>query len=408
MKLLNKYITLGLLVSLLGLAACGGNGESNNGNNTTTTDTSKTTTDSAKTDKKDTPVVSNVKPDAAITAKAHLMAGIDLPEKGGMDDLFATAEAQEHFKLLNKSWQQLEDNRLSKIRPWRDQEIGHINKEKHNLFYPFSGPDFLNAFLYFPNCDNYIMFGLEPIGELPNFDIKNKKYLKNYLYRSREALAELLKRNYFITSFMSGDLNTATMKGVLPLMSIFLSRTGSKIVKVERIVFDTNGNRKVVPITVPTDKNRTLLHIEFLAKGKANSQHIYYFGSDIQEKFVKQKKHFIDFIKSFDNKITLTKSASYLPHYEIFTTIRNIILDESSAVLQDDTGVPYRYYKKRGWNVQLYGKYAAPVSDFKSGYQPALRDAFKTDKTVKKLNFTYGYHWKTDNTSLLFCQKPKK
>ncbi|OJJ16553.1 hypothetical protein BKI52_32070 [marine bacterium AO1-C] len=406
MKLLQKYITLGLLVGMLGFTACD---SQQSGKETGTDTTSTAKTDSTKTDSTSkTEVVSNVKPDAALTAKAYLMAGLDIDDKGGMDALFTSPEGQEHIKLLSESWNQLDQNRLNKIRPWRDQEIGHLNKEQHNLFYPFSGPDFLNAFLYFPNCDNYLMFGLEPIGELPTFKADDKKFMKQYFYRSREALAELLKRNYFITSYMSGDLNTASLKGVLPLMSIFLARTGSKIVKVERIVFDTQGNRKIVPITVPTDKDRTLLHIEFIGKGKTKSQNIYYFGSDIQEKFVEKKKHFIDFIKSFDKKITLTKSASYLPHYEIFTTIRNIILDESSAVLQDDTGVPYSYYKKQGWNVQLYGKYARPVSDFKSGYQADLRNAFQTDKTVKKLDFTYGYHWKTDNTSLLFCQKPKK
>jgi len=406
MKLLQKYIALGLLVGTLGFTAC----DSKQGGNETGTDTANTTkTDTTKVDSTTTSeVTSDVKPDAALTAKAYLMAGLDIDDKGGMDDLFASPEGQEHIKLLSESWNQLDKSRLSKIRPWRDQEIGHLNKEQHNLFYPFSGPDFLNAFLYFPNCDNYLMFGLEPIGELPTFKADDKKFMKQYFYRSREALAELLKRNYFITSFMSGDLNTASLKGVLPLMSIFLARTGSKIVKVERIVFDTEGNRKVVPITVPTDKDRTLLHIEFIGEGKTKSQNIYYFGSDIQEKFVEKKKHFVNFIKSFDKKIALIKSASYLPHYEIFTTIRNIILDETTAVLQDDTGVPYSYYKKQGWNVQLYGKYAAPVSDFKSGYQADLRDAFKTDKTVKKLDFTYGYHWKTDNTSLLFCQKPKQ
>ena len=407
MKLLQKYIALGLLVGALGFTAC----DNSQGGKENNTDTSKTTaTDTTKTNETNNnngEVASDIKPNAELTAKAYLMAGLNIDDKGGLDDVFASNEAKEHIKLLSDSWNQLDQSRLNKIRPWRDQEVGHLNKEQHNLFYPFSGPDFLNAFLYFPNCENYLMFGLEPIGELPDLKAGDKKFRKQYFYRSREALAELLKRNYFITSYMSGDLNTATVKGVLPLMSIFLARTGSKIVKVERIVFDTEGNRKVVPITVPTDKDRTLLHIEFIAKGKSKSQNIYYFGSDIQEKFVKKKKHFIDFIKSFDKKIALTKSASYLPHYEIFTTIRNIILDETTAVLQDDTGVPYSYYKKRGWKVQLYGKYAAPVSDFKSGYQADLRKAFQTDSSVKKLNFTYGYHWKTDNTSLLFCQKQK-
>ena len=37
------------------------------------------------------------------------------------------------------------------------------------LFYPFSGPDFLHAFQFYPNANEYILLALEEVGTIPDF-----------------------------------------------------------------------------------------------------------------------------------------------------------------------------------------------------------------------------------------------
>lgn len=349
------------------------------------------------------PAEPEVEIDQAATARAFIMAGVELDNKADYDSILNSPEVQTHYKEFNEGWANLETTRLSKIRTWREEELAKFNNEPHNLFYPFSGPDFLNAYEFFPNCDNYLMFGLEPDGKLE--DIQNLP--PGYLKQIRSALAEIFQRNYFITSYMSGDL---WGKGVLPLLNIFLARTNNQIVDIKRFYLERDGDGTPQLFDLEdeeTGKGKLSgIMVEFLNKGKSKSQKIYYFGTDVADDKMQQKMGLVKFIRSFDNKMTFIKSASYILFNENFKITRDLVL-ETQMVLQDDTGVPYRVYKEKGWNVQLYGKYARPVADFQSyTYQSDLKQAFDEATNVKTLNFTYGYHWKTDNSSVLLSTPP--
>jgi hypothetical protein len=82
-------------------------------------------------------------------------------------------------------------------------------------------------------------------------------------------------------------------------------------------------------------------------------------------------------------------------------------LEDTNIIFQDDTGVPYRDYVAAGnWDIKLYGKYARPIADFGNyTFQPDLRDAFKDSSKVTRINFPYGYHWRSDNASLLVARR---
>jgi len=387
-----------LLVSLglmLGLFACGGD---------SSTKTDEQNTDGTKTEETTAEEKPTVKVNDMATIRAKIMAGVKVENPGKYDSLIQSASTQQHYKEFNEQWSKLDEKRLSKIGPWRDKELADLNEAEHNLFYPFSGPDFLNAYTFFPNCDNYLMFGLEPNGKL--VDLENMP--PNYLNSLRNALAEIFERNYFITSYMSGEL---WGKGVLPVINIFMARTNNQIVDMKRFYLDKEGK----PVYFELEDEKTGkgklegIMIEFLNEKKTKPQRVYYFGTDVKDDKMQSKMELVTFIKSFPSKITFIKSASYILHNTDFAVMRNIVLDETSAILQDDTGIRYDVLKEKGWNINLYGKYARPVADFGGyTYQPALRDAFQATKDVKPLEFTFGYHWKTDNTSLMLCKKTAK
>lgn len=342
--------------------------------------------------------------DEVATARAKIMAGVELKNKNGYDSILNLPSTIEHYKQFNESWAKLDETRLSKIRKWRESELRKLNSEKHNLFYPFSGPDFLNAYEFFPNCDNYILFGLEPNGQL--VDIKNMP--PDYLVSLRRALNEIFQRNYFITSFMGNKL---WGKGVLPIINIFMARTGNQLVDMKRFYLKSDGTPVFFDINdTKTDKNRVEgIMIEFLNEDKNKSQKVFYFGTDVEDSKMANKMELVTFIKSFPDKIAFMKSASYILQNTNFKTMLNLVLDETSSVLQDDTGVPYREFVSHGWDIQLYGKYARPVADFGGyTYQGDMAKAFQEKAAqVKPLDFTFGYHWTTDNSSVLLCTKKK-
>jgi len=342
--------------------------------------------------------------DTTTNSIAQLLAAVPISSKG-FETISNEAVSKKHYLEFEKSWNVLKDKRLTKIKKWQTRELAEWKTNTYNLFYPFSGPDFLNAFELFPNADNYLMFGLEQIGDLPTKDKLKGWYLDAYLTGVRNGLSEIFSRNYFITSRMSGALN-GQVKGVLPILSVFLARTGNEIMSIQKVYLQKDGRALDKPFQDNSLQLFSGVHIIFKNSNRELTQHIYYFSVDVSDAPLLYKTELLKFIKDMPQKVTLVKSASYLLHTNNFMTIRQLIIDESIAVLQDDTGVPYKYFPASAWDLQLYGKYAKPIADFNYGYQPDLNQKFVTDAAqVKPIDFTFGYHWWTDNSSILYFKR---
>ena len=61
------------------------------------------------------------------------------------------------------------------------------------------------------------------------------------------------------------------------------------------------------------------------------------------------------------------------------------------SVFQDDSGIPYKFFKADEWTISLYGKYSKPIKAFNYGFQPDLDKAYKAG-SVPPLPFSFGYH----------------
>ena len=107
------------------------------------------------------------------------------------------------------------------------------------------------------------------------------------------------------------------------------------------------------------------------------------------------------YLNNLDPKCTsFLKSATYLMHKSYFSIIRNTVLNKSVMVLQDDSGISYKFYDKAKWEISLFGTYTAPISMFKEHYEADLFEAYK--KVSKPINFRYGYNQKSN---LLLARK---
>jgi len=70
--------------------------------------------------------------------------------------------------------------------------------------------------------------------------------------------------------------------------------------------------------------------------------------------------------------------------------VRNIILANSFTVMQDDTGIPFRFYDQNKWNIRFYGVYTQPIALFGTRGQADLRAAVAGKE--KPIKFRYGYN----------------
>ena len=91
-----------------------------------------------------------------------------------------------HKQQSDKIWTDIKKSRLNKMSDWFKQEFAGKVKDSITLFYPFSGPDFMHSYTFFPNSHVYIFAAIEDVGDVPQLNKWNKSevlgYIKNLQY----------------------------------------------------------------------------------------------------------------------------------------------------------------------------------------------------------------------------------
>jgi hypothetical protein len=293
--------------------------------------------------------------------------------------------------------------RLGKMKNWANREF-QKNKSTTTLFYPFSGPDFLNANILYPNADQYIMIGLEPVGSLPEICNMPPDSVNDYLNEIDDSMKDIFRRSYFITSTMKNEMKTTKVNGTIPLIVLFIRRTGHHIISAQRIGVNSEGKLQIIDSMRNKENIVPGIKIDFVSLPEERIQSVYYFSTDISDKGLEKNHGFVDFLSQLPPSNTFIKAASFLMHYNGFKKIRSLIFDISSTILQDDSGIAFRYFDKSKWDIKLYGKYSKPKNEFSNISEPDLEKAYK-HTLFRPLPFNLGYNWGTDHTSLLYAVK---
>lgn len=334
-----------------------------------------------------------------LNSASRLMAGLS-PMHPGHFDLAQSAAWKEHSAAMQAGWAQVRAKRVAAMESWRNDEVSKSCPVGRTLLYPFSGPDFFNAYWLFPECETYVMFGLEHIGEIPDLDAMSERDLARLMADVRAATSDLFQRNYFITENMTRQLYTAQLRGVVPLFMISMAMSGVEILRLAPhelgpVVAGGNADADDAA-TAPTVK-RSLrkpkgIAIEFRAPGSPTVRRLIYYTVDASNSSMAKYPGFLAFLKKFGPTTTLVKSASYLLHTREFTRLRATLLNVSQFLVQDDSGLPYKMLVSRGWRFQLHGTYAVPIPPFEGAFQPALQAAYRKQQP-EPLPFEFGYHY---------------
>jgi len=142
------------------------------------------------------------------TATAQILAGITpTPLDPALKRLIESEAFKDHQQWMSTSWNQVR-HRIQTMETWRSHEIKIPSAQKKNLLYPFSGPDLLNAYIFFPDHARYIFFSLERPGTLPDLESVTTAQFSKLLQDVRSAFRDIFELNYFITSYMTKQLMT--------------------------------------------------------------------------------------------------------------------------------------------------------------------------------------------------------
>ena len=348
----------------------------------------------------------NIEFNRRATATAQILAGISPnPPDPALKRLVDTDAFKEHQQWMTSSWNQV-SHRIQTMDAWRSQEIKVPGAQKKTLLYPFSGPDFVNAYTFFPDHARYVFFSLERPGTLPDLESVTLVQFGKMLQDVRSAFHDIFERNYFITSYMAKQLTTPWIRGTVPVMATMMALMNRRIIRIEPLDLFPDLTRAY---DVPDAKRPPVLmravRVEFANPNGAGAQQLYYVSLDATDKALDYYPEFLSWVSQYKPATLLLKSASYLLHDNQFSKTRTMLLDSADVVVQDDTGIPYRYISQEPWQVKLYGRYHKPIKPMKYGYQKDLEAAYISRPEQAPLPFPFGYHWRGQQSGLIVAHR---
>ena len=316
---------------------------------------------------------------ASLDDSARLFAG--LPVTGPLAAFTQDPRWQGHAAAMDKAWKTKEYFQLGPIATWMSSHADEYYRSAGTMYYMFSGPDFLYAYAFFPNASTYILAGLEPVGQVPDLTRMNADTLNANLGALRNSMSTLLITHYFVTEEMKSELGRSNLSGTAPIIYVFLARLGCTVLDTTYIHSPAEG-----------------VKITFARNGR--SQTVYYFKTDLSG----GGSSFLHWCAGHGVGVSLIKAASYLMHGEGFAGVRNFLLNHSTCIVQDDSGVPLRSFGKN-WQLEFYGRFIPHGEKFGKYDQQALAEIYHHSPPPPELGFAFGYWWQAERGLLILARR---
>ena len=327
---------------------------------------------------------------------ARFLAGLPPSADSPLTPLTRDPAWQHHARFFDAAFAQLEQRQLSKIRAWSDANLA---APRPTMFYMFSGPDFLYANAFYSKATTYVLSALEAPGSVPDLTKLPRDGVGAALYNVERSLGSILSFSFFITKQMKVDLRAGELNGTLPVLYVFLARSGKTIRNVSPVAVNDKGTAYFANENAGPNAVRGVRIV--FAGSDGVEKTLYYFSTDLSNPGVKASG-FLKFCATLAPGNSLIKSASYLLHSGNFSSVRDFILANSATVIQDDSGIPLADYSPRKWRFFPFGRYAGPIAEFPGKYQESYAELFER---AQPIDFGIGYRWRSHESNLLLAVK---
>ncbi len=343
------------------------------------------------------PSAPNATPEWDATAK--FLAGYPLPPGSPLFRLQESPDGQAHATAFEKMWARYNEHYFSPMRAWAAAELAPRIPATAPLYYFFSGPDALGALAFFPSATDYLLGGLEPVGNLPEPLGLPQDRLAPALGNLRESTDVILNYGHFITKEMKSDLTTSEFRGVLPVLMTFLAMTGGEVLDVSFFGVEKNGMVRETGRIPAGEGVLPGVRITFRRDALSVPQRIHYVQANVADDSL--SSGLMVWAAGFGKGNVYLKAASYLLHESSFSKIRAFLMAQAVSVLQDDSGIPLSYFMNGDWRCLFFGTYSGTLDIFNKYEQPKLAEAMRLQ--ASPLPFGTGYKWRLGESNLLLA-----
>jgi hypothetical protein len=324
---------------------------------------------------------------------ARFLAGMPPAADSPLAALAKDGSWQQHARTFDSAFQRVDQSQLARIRNWSSS---HVANPSPTVFYFFSGPDFLYANAFYPKAKTYVMAGLEPVGTVPDLAAM-RGAVGGELARLRHSLNTILSVSFFITKNMKSELRAGRVNGALPILYVFLVRSGYTIRDVTPVSVAADGTLQVGGDAARSGPAPGIKIVFAGSDGEART--LYYFSTNLADDGVKNS-NFLKFCETLAPGDGFIKSASYLLHSGGFNKVRDFLLANDAAMIQDDSGIRLTYYDPQKWDLQPFGRYLGPIGIFPGRHQPKYSELFKKSRPI---DFGIGYRHRPAESNLLLA-----
>jgi len=336
--------------------------------------------------------------------QAKFLVGIPVAETSPLAPLQQTAFYREHAAGFEKLWSRYNQNYFSPMRLWSLVELAPRISTELPVIYFFGGPDALAVRALYPDASDYILGGLEPVGSMPPPESLDGPRVQAALGNLRKSTEVILSYGHFITKDMKAEFEVTDFRGVLPVMMAFLAMSGSEVLDVSYFGVDAAGRTEEYGTTY-RGGNDVLpgVRITFRTDALAPPRRIHYVQANVADDVLASNGAATDWAAGFGPGNVYLKAASYLMHETYFSRIRKFLLERGQSVVQDDSGIPLKFFRDGSWRLWFFGNYTGTLDTFKRHWQQEMADAFKAEGAP--LPFGTGYKWRLGESNLLLAVK---
>ncbi len=322
---------------------------------------------------------------ATPTDVAAFLAGRPVAHGSRLSRIQQTGEYRAFSRDSLNKWKLRTSKRVSDQNIWQAQHIFPVVGKAKTLVYPFGGPDLLYAMAMFPETSHYVLLGLEPVGGLPDLENADPGAVIASLDRHALSVNTQLLHGYFITKDMKTDFSNGPLQGVTPIL---LTALGLEHARIDGIQNTSAGGKPAV-------------QIDFTLPGTGRKSVTYVSGDLSNGGFRGGYESWLSSVGS--GSVAYFKAASYLMQDSGFSAAKNWVLGNCRAVVQDDSGIPYKAFDQAQWDIHLFGRYDAPIEFFARHSQPDLRAAYEAAGPRPGISFGSGYQMKAADANLMIA-----
>ncbi|HWS28362.1 MAG TPA: hypothetical protein VN259_17510 [Xanthomonadales bacterium] len=321
----------------------------------------------------------------------------------GLESAATSPASIAHQKQLDASFARLDRVQMQRVRDWSAKVLPLEVHAADSVYYPFSGPDVLYPAALFPLAARMLLTGLEPVGAPPAEVDFAQDQLADSLAEVRRSLATLLGQSFFVTAQMQQQFARNRFRGVTPILMLLLARSGYQIDQVVGVVLAADG--RLCARNFADQANNAGVEIRYHKAGEHQLRTLVYLRVDLSNEGLAATPGYARFVRQAYVAASYLKSASYLMHTREFSAVRELLLEVSPALLQDDSGIALREFPETHWERTFYGRYQAAASGFGGHTQPDLRGAFASAAPAA-LPFWIGYrHSPADSNLQLYRRR---